>query len=120
MARRMYEGEAARAELIGPRECAYWRRALDRAKVVRWECPEQFFDVEHRRFHADPLGTVRSIYEYFGLSLSSHAESRMRTWIAASPTSRHGEHRYRLDQYGVTAAEVRGNFAEYRTQHEYD
>lgn len=113
MARRMYEGDATRPELIGPREIRYWSQAVTRAGRVRAMKPNQFFDVDHRRFHEDPLGVVRAIYDRFGLTLGVTALERMRKWIAASPTRRHGEHHYVLEDYGVTATQIRSAFADY-------
>jgi hypothetical protein len=116
---RAFQGEAARADVLGPQECAFWRNALDRMETARKKLPVQFFDVDHRHFLVDPLGTVHSIYEYFGLRLSPHTEQQMRAWVAASPTSRHGEHQYRLDSWGITAAKICESFAEYRAQHQF-
>jgi hypothetical protein len=120
MARRMFEGDAARAEVIGPRECSYWRKALDCTQSARKTHPVQFFDVDHRRFVADPLETVRALYAHFGLELSPVAHDRMRSWVAADPTSSHGEHRYSVDRFGITAAQIRDTFADYRDQHQFD
>jgi Sulfotransferase family len=117
MARRMFEGDAARAELIGPRECAYWSRAVERTAKARANRPGQFYDVDQRQFHADPLETVRGIYEFFGLQLSATAADRMRRWAAESPTTRHGEHRYDLACYGVSEHEIRETFAGYIKTH---
>jgi hypothetical protein len=110
MARRIYEGDATRADAIGPRECVYWRKALEQTRAARRGRERQFFDVQHSAFHADPLGTVRGIYAYFDLTLSPEAEERMRRWVADSPTSRHGEHRYSLEQFGLSADEIRRHF----------
>jgi hypothetical protein len=119
MARRMFEGEATRAGIIGPRECRYWHQALRRTDDARRSRAKQFFDVDHRDFVADPMGTVRSIYSYFGLELSSIAQERMRVWIEARPTSKHGEHRYRLEDFGITAPQLRDEFADYRSRHRF-
>ena len=117
MARRMFEGDAARADVIGPREVEYWARAMEKTEQARRRRPHQFHDVDHRDFHRDPMGVVRGIYDHFGLSLSDEAAHRMQHWIAASPTSRHGEHRYDIADYGVTAGQVRERFAAYMAQH---
>ena len=118
MAWSIFEGDAARGELIGPREMRYWSRAVDHADRVRAGREQQFFDVDHRRFHADPLGTVRAIYQYFELSLSGETESKMRSWIAASPTTQHGAHRYNVADYGVSPGEIREQFARYCRQYD--
>jgi hypothetical protein len=117
MARRMFEGDAARAEVIGPRECAYWSRAVARTAKVRAKRPGQFYDVDQRQFHAEPLGTVRGIYEFFGLKLSASAADDMRRWAAESPTTKHGEHRYDLASYGISEHEIRSEFAGYIETH---
>jgi Sulfotransferase family len=117
MSRRMFEGEAARADIIGPRECRYWHQALTRTDEARRSRQKQFFDVDHRDFVADPMGTVRNIYDYFGLELSDTTRERMQVWIAARPTTKHGEHRYRLEDFGITAPQVRDQFADYRSRH---
>lgn len=116
MARRMFEGDAVRADVIGPRECRYWHQALNDTREARRSRPAQFFDVDHRRFVTDPLGTVRGIYAFFGLELSAIAQERMQAWIAADPTSRHGQHRYNLEDFGVTVEGLRAVFADYRTE----
>ena len=112
-------GEVAPPDIIGPLECAFWRKALDRIQSVRRKFPLQFFDIDHRRFLADPMNTIRSVYEYFGLSLSPDVERQMHAWIAVSPTSKHGSHQYRLDSWGVTQAQIAETFAEYRAQHQF-
>jgi hypothetical protein len=120
MARRMFEGDAARSELIGARECAYWRKALDETQVARESRPDQFFDMDHRRFVADPLGAVRDLYSHFGLQLSATTEQAMREWVSASPTSRHGEHRYDGGRFGITESEILSAFRDYRAQFKFN
>jgi hypothetical protein len=119
MSRRMFEGDAARLDVLGPRECAYWQRAVDHAEQVRRLYPEHFHDVDHRRLHADPLGTVRGIYERFGLTLTAETERLMRQWVARNPTTAHGEHRYQLTSYGINERRIRDDFAAYRERHRF-
>jgi hypothetical protein len=113
MSHRMFEGEATRADVIGPRECDYWAEALRRTQAARHGRSRQFFDVDHRDFVADPMTVVRSIYAYFDLSLSGDAELKMQRWIAAPTTSRHGEHRYRPEDFGLSEAALQEQFADY-------
>ena len=113
MSRRMLEGDAMQPHAIGPRECDYWLGAVTRAATVRATRPQQFFDVDHRRFHTQPLVVVRELYEYFGLTLDRDAESAMREWIAANPPNRLGEHRYTADQFGLSAASLHESFRDY-------
>ena len=119
MSHQMFEGAAARADVIGPRECAYWQQGLHRTAAARQVRGGQFFDADHRDFVADPLRVVKAIYEHFGLSLSALAEQRMQRWIEAPTTSKHGEHRYRLEDFGLSARALQQQFADYRDRYRF-
>ena len=93
---------------LGPRELDYWSKAKARTEAFRrTQSADQFIDVDHRQFHADPIGVVRTIYDRFGLELSSETEQAMRVWLAANPAGKHGEHRYQLADYGLTEDGIR-------------
>lgn len=76
--------------------------------------PERFFDVRYRDLVADPLGTVRSIYERFAIPLTTIAAARMRRYVAGTPKDKHGAHVYSLDQFGLNLDEERERYREYR------
>ncbi len=73
--------------------------------------PAQFVDVEYDAFVADPVGTVRGIYEAFGLAWTADVEERVR---ALDTESRQGgrrpSHRYDLADYGLREADVLARF----------
>lgn len=118
--KRDLDGQGAKPEIIGPKQCAYWRKILDRVSAVRDRPGTKFCDVDHRRFIADPLGVVRSIYDCFDLTLSPDIEEKMRAWVNASPTSRHGKHEYLVDSWGLTSAQICEYFAHYRAEHHFN
>lgn len=93
---------------IGPRELAYWSKARASAREVRRQHPaDQIIEVDHRDFHSDPIGTIRKVYDTFGLTLTPETEQAMRDWLAANPAGKHGAHKYDIEDYGVTAEQVR-------------
>jgi hypothetical protein len=114
---RHLEGESASLMTIGPRECTYWREALDHTRHARQQRPLQFFDVDHRRFRADPLGTVRSIYAHFGLSLAPQAEQKMLAWVGPNAPRKRT---YASESWGVTRAQICNTFADYRQQYQFN
>ena len=63
---------------------------------------ERFLDVHHRQMIADPMGTVRRIYDFLGLELRSPVEQRIREWQEANQSGAHGTHRYTAEQFGLT------------------
>lgn len=98
-----------------------WWRTLERADAVRAQAdPAQFYDVDYRRFVADPLAEVERIYDYFGLELSADGRDAMHRWHTERPKDRHGEHRYTAEEFGLTDDEIRERFAAYRTRYGLD
>ncbi|MDG2002650.1 MAG: sulfotransferase [Novosphingobium sp.] len=96
----------------GPRELGYWSQGVAPMAKVRAERPtEQFYDVDHANFHADPIATISGIYSHFGYTLSDEVAERMRKWLAANPAGKHGDHVYDPRDYGLDAAEVKAAFA---------
>jgi hypothetical protein len=119
MSHRMFEGDATRADVIGPRECAYWVRALAQTETARRKHASQFFDVDHRDFVADPMRVVNSIYAHFDLQMSETAKQRMLRWIEAPTTSKFGEHTYGLQGFGLTEAVLKEQFFHYRDRYHF-
>jgi hypothetical protein len=76
--------------------------------------PEQFFDVRYRDLVKDPMGTVRTIYDRFAMSLTSTAEARMQQYLAETPKDKHGAHEYSLAQFGLDPEEERTRYRAYR------
>jgi hypothetical protein len=83
------------------------------ARVRKQHDPAQFFDLHFGELVGDPLGAVARLYDHFGLGLSEEARRRMAAWHAANPQGRHGGHRYRAEDYGLTAGGIRERFGEY-------
>lgn len=114
--RRGFEGETARPEVLGQQECTRWRMALDRMQAARRDRPGQFYDVDHRQFIADPLGTVRALYEQLGLRISEAAERRMNEWAVANRAEQRGEFKTTAEAWGITSDEICTRFADYRAE----
>jgi Sulfotransferase family len=105
-------GEAA-AEFAG-----YIVEGLDRSLVARRDGTvpaPQVVDTQFADFMADPLGTVRTIYDHFRLDLTAQAERRMRAFIDGHPPDRQGGHRYTFAATGLDEAELRARTSAYRS-----
>ena len=92
-------------------------RGLDLATRVRAEHalpPSQVLDVHFRDFMADPIGTIGRLYAHFGLVLSADAEARMRRFLAAHPSDKHGAHTYTLAATGLDPDVERRRYAGYQ------
>lgn len=99
---------------LGASVLEYLARSVERAMSARATLPaERFFDVHYEDFVTDPLAAVQATYAALGMHLSDVALASMREHAARSPRNRHGEHRYTLEQFGLTRAGVRERFASY-------
>lgn len=111
-------GERDRRRL-GEEAAEHLRVGVEQAIAARARLGEErFLDVHHRRFVQDPFGTARRIYDFLGLELDAEVEASFRSWHAANRTGAHGEHRYTAEEFGLTDARLRSDFAFY-TDH-YD
>lgn len=101
-----------RGEVIGRGQLELWARGLETFTAARAKYdPAQFVDVDYTDFVADPLGTVEGIYSSFDLPLTPSAQHAMESMHAESRSGdRKPSHRYTLEEYGLTAAEVDERF----------
>jgi hypothetical protein len=76
--------------------------------------PDRVVDVQFRAFLADPLATVRTVYERFGLELPADVGARMRAFLAANPQGKHGGHRYDFADTGLDAGVLRERARRYQ------
>jgi hypothetical protein len=77
----------------------------------------QVFDVRFAELMADPIAMVRRIYAHFDMALDAEAEARMRRFLAANPSDKHGAHRYTLAATGLDRDAERGRFAAYQARY---
>ena len=111
--RMLIEGENVRPDVLGKRELNYWSKAVCHADEIRKRAPQQFFDVTQADFNRDPLAVVESIYDYFGLELTSDTIELMQRRIGLNPERSHGLHSYSIEQFGIEEADIRDRFSAY-------
>ena len=98
---------------MAKREIGYWSDAKNRTDAIRKTAKgKQVFDVQHKDFHADPIGTVKSIYGFAGIEMLPEVETAMRDWLRDNPRDKRGEHKYTLEQYGLNVEQLREKFGE--------
>ena len=76
------------------------------------------FDLQYAELMDDPVGSVERIYRHFNMELDDLGRRRMAAWMEENPQDRFGRHRYTLDQFGLSAEEVRDQFANYVKKYE--
>src|SRR3546814_7026311 len=94
------------------------QRALTHATRVREQSPAQFLDVQFRDTVKRPMDVVHDIYRWLKLDLPADAERAMRDWLAADEKAHQsGGHVYTAEQFGLSDAQLRRDFADYRARY---
>jgi hypothetical protein len=107
---RSISAEHIDAAALGSETLAFLSRGVRRMTAAVSEHPDRTIQVDFNQLVADKLGTIRTIYDHFGLELTADTLTRMSQWIA---NDRHlPTHHYRLDQFGLTEQMVRDRFSE--------
>jgi len=83
--------------------------ALDRGVVPAG----RVFHVRYTEIAADPVGTVRRIYQHYDLPFSAAFEARLRDFLQEFPRGRFGRHDYSLPEFGLDAEEERARYRGY-------
>lgn len=80
----------------------------------RKQYPNGMIHVAYPDLVADPIATVRRVYEAMGRELAQRTEEAMVEHTAARPQHKYGVHRYDLADFGLQRDELDSCFEEYR------
>ena len=96
---------------LGREVSAHLRVGVERGIEARARLGEdRFLDVHHTELVADPLGTVRRIYDGLDLELTPAFAQAVRDWHETNRSGAHGTHRYTPEQFGLTRAQLRSDY----------
>ena len=100
---------------LGQQECERWsvgsELMIDAAD--REPFAEPIFHIRYRDLVGDPLGTVKSLYRHFGLTLDAAAATRIERLVASSPNGGYGANHYRFDTFEIDPVVARKRFGPY-------
>jgi hypothetical protein len=112
---RMYTG-VADPVYIGKHCEDAWDIALRRFIAFRDRVGEdRFYDIAFDELQADPIGSVRGLYEWLGEDLPPATVAAMQAWWDESQGDREtgGGHRYTPEEFGLDVDELQARFAYY-------
>lgn len=107
---------------LGSLSKSFCRKMALRVLKYRQRHPEQagqFFDVTYKSISEDPVGTVRRIYDYYGLQFTEEHRENILALMERDPRVSNGRNTYSLEEFGLTAAEIEEEFEPYMKQHIY-
>jgi hypothetical protein len=90
--------------------------SFDRSVTAREDgtiAPDRVVDVQFEAFMADHFGTIRSVYDAWGVEYTSEAEARMRAFLADHDREKHGVHKYSFADTGLDEGEIRARTQRY-------
>ena len=70
-------------------------------------------DIQYETFVADPIATIRDLYDRWGVELRPDVERRMRAFLADHGQHQHGVHRYAFADTGQSADRIRARARRY-------
>ena len=99
---------------LGPRLAPQFDAAIRDIMQLRQEMPaDKFIDVQYRNTVTKPIDSFRHILERMGLTVTPEDIHEAETWMAANGRDTHPPHRYKPEDFGVTAAELSEKFKYY-------
>lgn len=119
MSRQFFEGPDSPRDVAAKREYRLWGEGMRNAMRVREANESSFHDVWFEDFCSRPMDVVRAIYRAAGMTLTEEIAQRMEQWLLENPQGKHGEHKYKLDEFGMTENDIREHFAEYMQRFGY-
>jgi hypothetical protein len=75
--------------------------------------PGVIYDVMYDQLVADPVGTVKGIYDHFDLVWSDAFQERLQAYVRDNPQGKYGKHRYSSADFGLTDEAITRRFTEY-------
>ncbi len=92
---------------------SFHEHQIARNLAARDAHPGALFDVYYDRLVADPIGTVRDIYNHYDLAWSEEFAERLNYYLQLNPNGKHGAHRYAPETFGQTGEAISERFAAY-------
>jgi hypothetical protein len=107
--------------VVGAEQVILLHAWLHRAMAVRdalpARSPARFIDVHFRQLVADPIATVKQIYDALDMELSEEAQGLMQDYLAQEDKDAYGRHVYSPEQFGLDPQEIRERFSDYVERH---
>lgn len=96
---------------------AHWHRKcvnmVEAALRVRAEHPDAFIDVSYYDVIKNPMAQVQRIYAFAGIELTAEAVAAMEATRRENPQNKHGVHSYKLEDFGLSLAQIRRDYGPY-------
>ena len=108
-----------------PAECGrysahFYGAALERLVAAAAREPERFIDLEYEDLMRRQDEVLERIYAFLGWPIEGETRAGFERWRAENPRNRRKPHAYRIEEFGLTRAELERAYAAYRARRAYD
>lgn len=87
--------------------------AVQSATEAEEKYSDRITNVMFDKLVKDPIGTIKHVYQRFGYTYSDEMEAGMKRWLEQNPQGKHGSHKYELEQFGLSKADIDRIFGDY-------
>jgi hypothetical protein len=92
----------------------YSLRSLEKGmRLEKKVKPAQFLNLSYKELVANPTAVILKIYNYFNYKITAGLESNIREWLKENPRHKHGVHKYSLEKFALSEAEIKERFSRY-------
>ncbi|MCP5104158.1 MAG: sulfotransferase [bacterium] len=91
----------------------YFKKSLQKAMEIEKKGTNRLKSVSYKKLVREPVTVIRDIYQQFGYPWDNSKEEGILKWRAENPQHKHGAHKYSLEGFGLTAADIEKEFSQY-------
>jgi len=107
-------------EQIGSVILDFWQHSLNKGMVEKHKLSDQqILDVSYSNFIANPLSTIKNIYNRFGLDIDIETENKMEQYLINQRNIKKQKHSYSLEEYGLDEDKVNNYLRDYIINNEF-
>ena len=110
--------DSIKTERVGPGVMEFSREVLNRMQRSRGKIAAgRITDVRYPDLVADPIRTIRRIYDERDYDFTAEFEGRIRKWLDRDRRARRPKHVYSHERFGLDPAEITADFADYHREY---
>ena len=101
-------------EQIGSVILDFWQHSLNKGMVEKHKLSDQqIVDVSYSNFIANPLSTIKNIYNRFGLDIDIETENKMEQYLINQRNIKKQKHSYSLEEFGLNEDKISYHLKDY-------
>ncbi|WP_304560505.1 sulfotransferase family protein [Sphingomonas immobilis] len=105
------------AKDIGDAWSTMFAHSMNKVPAIRAASPGRFLDIWYRDTVADPRKVAEAVFDFIDQPLTQAGWNEMQKWRDANKREERPAHSYTLEEFGLSEARIRDDFAAYRADY---